>query len=281
LLVDLGPGRATLMADMLRALRNMPDFLGCLDVVLVEASEKLASVQRQRLADVPVSVRWVTQWSDVPAQRPVFVIANEFFDALPVRQFVMTERGWCERMVVAKADALGFALSPQPVSLLPGAGGGLASTGAVCEICPAATSLAEEIGGAVRTNGGAALIIDYGHEGRAYGDTLQAVRQHTRDDILTAPGEADLSVHVDFSALAEGARSGGAVPLGPAAQANFLRSIGIERRGALLAHSNPDSATEIAAAIERLTGPDAMGTLFKVLAIVPPGAPCPPGFGAC
>jgi NADH dehydrogenase [ubiquinone] 1 alpha subcomplex assembly factor 7 len=281
MLVDLGPGRATLMADVLRTLRSTPDFLESLEVALVEASEKLQSLQRERLADAPVAVHWVGQWSEIADERPVFVIANEFFDALPIRQFVMTDRGWCERLVLSTEGGLGFALSPQPVSLSLAGERGRASEGAVCEICPAASAIAEDIGVAIRKNGGAALIADYGHEGRGYGDTLQALRRQAREDVLAAPGDADLSVHVDFAALAHGVRRSGAVPYGPIAQANFLRAVGIEKRGEQLARSNPDKAAEIAAAIARLTGPDAMGTLFKVLAIAPAEAPVPPGFAQC
>jgi len=281
LLVDLGPGRGTLMADLLRALRSVPDFLDSTDVVLVEASAKLQSVQRERLADAPVSVRWVQQWDDVPANRPLFVIANEFFDALPIRQFVMTERGWCERMVTSQRDALIFALSPQPVAFPFHRNRGDAALGSVYEICPAANSLAEEIGLGIAANGGAALIIDYGYEQQGSSETLQAVRRHAYDDVLTAPGEADVSAHVDFVALAEGARRGGARVFGPVSQANFLRTLGIEARGKQLVRANPGQTAEIEAGITRLLGAEAMGSLFKVMCVVPPDAPTPPGFCRC
>ena len=279
LLVELGPGRGTLMADMLRALRGAPDFLNAVEIALVEASAKLESVQRDRLAHSPVSIRWLRNWDEIASDRPLFVIANEFFDALPIRQFVMTERGWCERMVIQEHDALKFALSPQPVPLSPLRGE--ASPGAVYEISSAAISFAEDIGRNVAANGGAALIIDYGHAGRGYGDTLQAVRSHARDDVLAAPGEADLSAHVDFSALAEAARRGGARAYGPVEQGSFLSSLGITTRGEQLARANPGQAREIDAAIARLTGAEAMGELFKVMSVVPRHAPAPPGFGGC
>lgn len=281
LLVELGPGRGTLMADMLRAIRGAPDFLNAIEIALVEASAKLETVQRERLAPAPVSICWLRNWDEVACDRPLFVIANEFFDALPVRQFVMSERGWCERMVVVGDEALEFALSPQPVPLSVHPSRGEASLGAVYEICPAAVSLAEDIGRNVAATGGAALIIDYGHAGRGYGDTLQAVRRHARDDVLAAPGEADLSAHVDFSALAEAVRRGGARTYGPVEQGSFLSSLGITTRGEQLARANPGWAREIDAAIARLTSAEAMGELFKVLSVVPRHAPAPPGFGGC
>jgi NADH dehydrogenase [ubiquinone] 1 alpha subcomplex assembly factor 7 len=278
ILVDLGAGRGSLMKDMLRALRSMPDFLDALEGVIVEVSAKLESVQRERLAVTAVPVHWVRQWSEIVQDRPLFVVANEFFDALPVRQFVMTERGWCERMVISASEALDLALSPQPVRLPICSARGETSMGAVYEICPAALSLAEEIGRAIVRSGGVALIIDYGHTGQGYGDTFQAMRRQTFDDVLAAPGEADLSAHVDFSALMDGARRGGARTHGPATQSDFLRALGIEERGERLARANPERAVEIEAAVARLTGAEAMGALFKALAITPPNAPVPPGF---
>lgn len=277
LLVDLGPGRGTLMADMLRAFRGT-DFIDEIEVILVEASEKLESVQRERLTGAPVSIHWVRQWDDIEMDRPLFVIANEFFDALPVRQFVMTERGWCERMVTSDGNALKFVLAPQPVPLPGSPGRGATPIGAVYEISFAATSLIDDMARKIVANSGAALIIDYGHDGQGYGDTLQAVRNQAYDDVLAMPGEADLSAHVDFSALAFVSRRGGAHAYGPIAQGEFLRNLGIETRGQQLARANPGHVADIESAIARLTGAAAMGELFKAMSIAPLDAPPPPGF---
>ena len=281
LLVDLGSGRGTLLHDMLRALQTEPDFLIALEVVSVEASAKLEAEQRERLANSPVPVRWVRHWNEIAADRPVFLVANEFFDALPIRQFVATERGWCERMMISRSGELGFALSPQPAPLTVSSNRGPTDSGAVYEICPAAQPLVEDIGRSISTNGGAALIIDYGHEGRGFGNTLQAVRRHEPDDVLAAPGEADLSAHVDFSALFQAAQNSGARAHGPVTQATFLQALGIGARGEQLARANPGHAAEVEIGVTRLTGAGAMGQLFKVLAITPPDAPVPPGFQPC
>lgn len=278
LLIEFGPGRGTLMSDMLRVFHGTPDFLEHLDVFLVEASAKLESAQRALLADAPVPVHWVRGWGEIVTNRPRFVIANEFFDALPIRQFVMTERGWFERMVTTKSDALTFALSPHPVPLPNGSGPRDAGLGAVYEICPGAVLLTEDIARGVAANGGAALIIDYGHDGQGYGDTLQGVSKHAYDEVLAAPGETDLSAHVDFSALARVVRRGGACAGGPVGQGDFLRKLGIETRRDQLARANPAHSAEIETAVGRLIGAEEMGNLFKALSIAPRGAPAPPGF---
>lgn len=278
LLIEFGPGRGTLMSDMLRVFRGIPDFLEELDVFLVEASAKLESAQRALLADARFPVHWVHGWSEIATNRPRFVIANEFFDALPIRQFVMTERGWCERMVTSRRDALMFALSPHPIPLPNDTARGDAALGAVYEICPGAVSLTEDLARTVAASGGSALIIDYGHGGQGYGDTLQGARNHAYDDLLAAPGETDLSAHVDFSALARVVRRGGARVHGPVGQGDFLRRLGIEMRRDHLARANPAHSLEIETAVSRLIDAEKMGHLFKVLSIAPPDVPAPPGF---
>jgi NADH dehydrogenase [ubiquinone] 1 alpha subcomplex assembly factor 7 len=280
-LVELGPGRGTLISDALHALRSVPALLDTLDVVLVEASPKMEDIQRAQLRDAPASVSWVRQWSEIAQDRPLFLLANEFLDALPVRQFVTTERGWCERVVVVSEDSLGFALSPIPVPLAIPAWRGTAEPGAVYEISPAAGALVEDISSAVSAQGGGALFIDYGHVGEGFGDTLQAVAEHRPVDVLASPGEVDISVHVDFTAMAESARRGGGRVWGPVAQSKFLRTLGIDLRADKLSATDSIHASGIRSAVTRLTDPNAMGALFKVMAVTAADAPRPPGFDPC
>jgi NADH dehydrogenase [ubiquinone] 1 alpha subcomplex assembly factor 7 len=276
-LVELGPGTGSLMEDALRAAKLAPEFRKAVDVVLVEACPALVARQRERLANAGVSVTWRSQFDDSLGDLPLFLIANEFFDALPIRQFVKTPRGWCENMVTADQN-LALALSPDPVPLDVPAERGEASDGAVYETSPASAALAEQIGRAIATHGGAALIVDYGYSRAGFGDTLQAVGEHQFKDVLATPGEIDLSAHVDFDALARAAERGGAASFGPVTQGELLAGLGILDRMMALRRLNPGGQQEIATAVDRLINPDQMGTLFKALAILPHGAPKPPGF---
>jgi SAM-dependent MidA family methyltransferase len=267
------------MNDVLHALRVAPDFLAAVDIVLVEESAVLRTLQRKRLEDAPVPVRWVRQSSEITVDRPLYVLANEFLDALPIHQFVKTDRGWCERMVtVNEAGNLDFALAPDPTPIAPTAERANDQTGIVYEISPAAQALAEEMSRAIAAQGGAALFIDYGHDESGFGDTLQAVHQHMPADVLRAPGGADLSAHVDFAAITRAVCTAPVRVYGPTSQGDFLQALGIEARGAALIGKNPAAAAEVAEAIERLTAASQMGTLFKALAIGPRDQPPLPGF---
>jgi NADH dehydrogenase [ubiquinone] 1 alpha subcomplex assembly factor 7 len=273
-LVELGPGRGTLMADAVRACKLVPDFIGSVEIVLVEASPVLRAKQRERLEGCGMRVSWSERLED--GGRPLLLIANEFFDALPVRQYVATERGWCERLVVADAQGgLAFALAPFPSSIGADAN---AIPGSVYESSPAAEALAEQIGRAIARHGGGALIVDYGYAERSSGETLQAVGRHQFKDVLESPGSIDISAHVDFAGLADAARHGGAQTFGPIGQGQFLESLGIGARAENLCQLNRAEASLIMQAVDRLVGPDQMGSLFKVLAILPPNTPPPPGF---
>ncbi|WP_119678046.1 class I SAM-dependent methyltransferase [Indioceanicola profundi] len=276
-LVELGPGRGTLMADALRATRRVPGFHQALRVHLVETSHTLRERQRQTLAGVEVT--WHDRLAEVPAG-PLLLLANEFIDALPIRQFERTTRGWAERKVgLDEEDSFTFLLDPRPGDTLVPPALRNADIGAVVEICPAGQAVAREAGERLAAHGGAALFIDYGYAGPSAGDTLQAMRGHAYAPLLEAPGEADLTAHVDFTALAEAARAGGAKSWGPVEQGSLLQSLGIAHRAASLKRvAAPDQADGIDAALDRLTGDAGMGRLFKALAVTGPDTSAPAGF---
>jgi SAM-dependent MidA family methyltransferase len=275
LLVELGPGRGTLMSDCLRAARTVPGFADA-EVHLVETSPVLRERQRHRLAGSTASFTWHARLSEVPPG-PAIMIANEFFDALPIRQFVRTQRGWCERLVGLADAKLAFGLAAEPEARMPAGG----RNGDVLEWAGVAIELTREIATRVVAHGGAALVIDYGFSTPAFGDTLQAVRRQAFADPLAEPGEADLTAHVDFARIAASARECGALVHGPVAQGDFLRALGIEARArALQAKASDAQKADIDSALRRLTDTtsDAMGALFKVLAIAHPALSALPGF---
>jgi NADH dehydrogenase [ubiquinone] 1 alpha subcomplex assembly factor 7 len=271
-LVELGPGRGTLMADALRATRGVPGFHANLELHLVEISATLK--ERQGLALAPFRPTWHERLDSVPDGASL-VVANEFFDALPVRQFERTDRGWVERMVgIASDGTLRFALAPGVTpyaSRLPDA-----PAGAQAEICEAGEAIAGLIGRRLRQHGGWALIVDYGDGQAGRAASLQAVRQHRRVDVLDSPGETDLSAHVDFTALA---RACGLPHFGPVPQGDFLRRLGAVRRAqALTKAASPAQARAIDAALARLIEPDQMGRLFRVMAVGDDTNGAPAGF---
>jgi NADH dehydrogenase [ubiquinone] 1 alpha subcomplex assembly factor 7 len=279
-LVELGPGRGTLMADALRAAKAAPEFLIGLEVVLVDASPVLREAQAEKLKDSGVPISWASHFDDNLGDRPLFLLANEFFDALPVRQYVKTRTGWRERMVVSKGEALEFALAPmpRPASAIP-ANRAAAPDGGVYEVSAAATALTTAIANVVAKKGGGALFLDYGYgEELGFGETLQAVGDHQFVNPLAEPGEVDLSAHVDFNALEEAARQGGAAVYGPIPQGAFLADLGITARADQLIAANPSAQASLLKAVARLIQPSEMGNLFKALAIVPHSAARPPGF---
>jgi NADH dehydrogenase [ubiquinone] 1 alpha subcomplex assembly factor 7 len=279
-LVELGPGRGTLMADILRAAAVAPEFTADLEVVLVEASPALQQVQADKLRGCGADISWQGQFDDRLGDRPLFLVANEFFDALPVRQYVKTERGWCERMVTALNGELKFALAPVPVPrpTIP-ADREAAPDGGVYEASPAATALAEDIARVIAVKGGAALVIDYGYtEASGFSETLQAVSGHRFADALAEPGEDDISAHVDFAALVQAGKRGGAAVSGPVTQGLFLANIGIVERAEQLMKANVENSRDLLSATERLIGHEQMGILFKVLALMPPAISDVAGF---
>ena len=280
-LVELGPGRGTMMSDALRAARVMPEFRQAAVVHLVEMSPALRTRQERTLADAGVTVLWHDTLADVP-DGPSILLANEFFDALPVNQAVKQSDGWHERVVTVDADGeLAFAVGSEPMryfgQTVPAAQRE-AEIGAIFEWRSDHAVL--EIGRRLAHGDGAALIIDYGHTQSAIGDTFQAVRGHQFADPLHAPGEADLTAHVDFEALAVSAETIGARVHGPLSQADFLVRLGLDKRAAALKRSAPlDTVAQIDAALERLTDPSprGMGGLFKVIGLSTPRYASLPG----
>ncbi|HYM73388.1 MAG TPA: SAM-dependent methyltransferase [Stellaceae bacterium] len=281
IVAELGPGRGVLMADFLRAAAGVAGFRDAIRLVLVEASPILRAEQQQRLA--AASPTWVTSIDDVP-EGELLLVANEFLDALPIRQLVRGRQDWAERLVAVDATGgLCFADGPESpaLSLLVPAERGDAAPGTIVEICPAAATLVAALAGRLQTRPGAALFIDYGHHGDARSPTLAAIGQHRAAGVLDAPGRADLSAHVDFAAVVAAARAAGAETYGPLPQGRFLRALGAEARVAgLWRRAAPAQRTALAAGLKRLIDPAEMGTLFKALAITSPGLPAPSGFDA-
>ena len=281
-LVEIGPGRGTLMADALRASARAPDFAAARRVHLVETSPALRALQQERLAGT--GAVWRETLDQLPSG-PALILANELFDALPVRQLVRRAGAWVERRVGLDEAQARFRFvaddRPSPAAVLVPAALADAPEGGLVEVSPATIELMDRLARRLVAQGGAALIVDYGPAHPVAGETLQALRAHRRHDVLDAPGETDLSAHVDFSTLARTAREAGAEVHGPLAQGTLLRALGIEARTeALAARAVPHRRDTLHAALARLTGADAMGALFKGLAVTAPGLPAPAGFEA-
>jgi SAM-dependent MidA family methyltransferase len=278
-LVELGPGRGTLMADILRVGRVSTPFLESIDIHLIETSPILEAAQRRTLAQSPRPISWSGDFSHTP-RGPLFVIANEFFDALPVRHFVRGVRGWSERLVgLDRRGELIFGAASEIEPDLDVR----AERGAVIEVGAIGQRLMAEIADRIVADGGAMLIVDYGYLETSLGETLQAVKRHSYVDPLAEPGEADLTTHVDFAALARAAKSGGAKILGPVTQGAFLRQLGIGQRAeALSRRATPEQRADIASALHRLaasgTARQTMATLFKAMAVTHPDMYDLPGF---
>lgn len=267
--VELGPGRGTLAADAVRAMQRA-EFAP--PVHFVETSPMLRAMQAQM---VPHAIHH-DGIDTLPADRPLIVVANEFFDALPIRQLVHTADGWRERMVDMADGRLVAAVGDQRFDAVVPEGLG---AGEVIETAPAAASIMRDLAARIVAQGGALLAIDYGYESVRAGDTLQAIRRHAFVDPFVAPGEQDLTAHVDFAALAEAARAEGAIAHPIVPQGALLDALGIAARATALAHAAPARQAEIEAAWRRLCAPDAMGMLFKTLAVTAPGWPVPAGSG--
>lgn len=269
--VELGPGRGTLARDVLAAARQHglePS------VHLVETSPALKALQ---IANVP-QAQWHHDLSTVPHKSPILLVANEFLDALPIRQLVKTEAGWRERMVGLQDGALVPVAGRQPFDAAVPEGQRDANPGTILETSPAAATVVHEVAARLADQGGAALFIDYGHAEPRFGSTFQAVRAHQMVDPFATPGEADLTAHVDFATLARIAESRGVRHFGTVGQGDFLRALGIDLRAQALAAAAPERAEQIAADRLRLVDPRQMGTLFKVMGLAGPTWPDSVGF---
>jgi len=270
-LVELGPGRGTLVVDALRVMAKV----GLSPPVhFVETSGALRAEQVARVA----CAIWHDDVSTLPDDVPLLIIANEFFDALPIEQLVRGAEHWHQRLVACQ-DTLFLPVTGKPVphDVIP-APLRDAEPGSIFETAPASVSIMRALAGRIVNQGGAALIIDYGYDGPALGETLQGVRGHQFANPFDAPGSIDLSAHVDFTTLAAAAAVEGARVSGPVSQRDFLGSLGIASRAAALARTARDRSDEIVAAHQRLTSPDAMGTLFRAVAVCAPEWPEPGGF---
>lgn len=273
-LAELGPGQGRLMADILRLGQRVPGFLEAAQVTLVEASPKLRAAQKARLQDwaLRLPFAWVDGPGDLP-QMPLFLVANEYLDCLPIRQFTHGAEGWAESCVGVDAHGQ-LAWARQPVSALMARSlPAQAPEGAVLELGAAANAVVAHLATQIAAQGGAALLIDYGGDG-GYGDTLQAIHHGQKSDPLAAPGQSDLTAHVNFKAVAEAASAHCAVSA-LAEQGAWLKSLGIEARAAQLeARLDAKAQARHRAVIHRLCAPEEMGALFKVIGLTPHGASC-------
>jgi len=281
--IELGPGRGTMMLDALRASQVIPGFRSAAVVHFVEISPALRERQQQAFAGAGVPVSWHETLDEVPREGPALILANEFFDALPIHQAVRKEHGWHERRIGIDAEGkFAFTIAPGPIahfdSILPPQVRA-APEGAIFEWRP--DYVVMDLARRVAASGSAALIIDYGHMQSSFGETLQAVGGHAFADVLTAPGECDLTAHVDFQALGQAADSMGCKVWGPITQSELLGRLGIRTRAAALkTNARPGKAAEIDAALARLIGHGrtGMGELFKAIAVADPKLGALPGF---
>ena len=267
--IELGPGRGVLMQDALRATAAIEGFHDAAQITLVETSPALRAAQAERVANAD----WAERLDDAPPGASL-MIGNEFLDCMPIRQFVLTEEGWREKLVgLNQADTLTFGLSaPLPAPETDD------EPGVVREIAPGLETLVYELERRLHAAPGRALFIDYGYAKSEGFDTLQALKRHKHADPLGAPGEADLTAHVDFGQLAHLALEAGLDVHGPISQAAFLAALGLSVRAEALKRAHPERADRINREHQRLTGESEMGALFKVICLSSPNLPPPAGF---
>ena len=278
MLAEIGPGRGTMMKDMLRAFSRLDAaFFAAVRIAMIETSQRLAGVQQETLGPMASSIVWSRSIDDLP-RGPLLIVGNELFDAIPIRQYVKTGSRWQERVVgLDEAGALAFmagAGALDPAWLPPGASD--VPDGAIVELAPAQAALMTRLAARIATDGGVAMFFDYGYLEPAVGDSLQALSNHAFVDPLVEPGKADLTAHVDFAALANEAKAQG-LDAHLMTQGDFLLGTGLlQRAGQLGAKADQTVRKRLQDEAERLAGPDGMGTLFKVLAVAPRGTVLPP-----
>ena len=276
-LVEIGPGRGTLMSDMLRTLGKLsPDLKETLPVHMVEVSPRLTDLQREKLAGTGFRIEWHQSLETLPIM-PMGIVANELFDAIPIRSFIKHGGHWHEQAVgTGEGDDLVFRSIPASLklSILP-TGHETQPDGSIFEHAPAREAMMQDIAGRVAESGAFGLFIDYGHSHSGFGDTVQAIKKHVFANPFEEPGEADLTSHVDFEALANAARHHGAQVSTVLEQGAFLTHLGINKRASKLANAQPHLRNAVETACERLTGKDQMGSLFKVMGIAAPNVSLP------
>ena len=277
-LLELGPGRGTLMQDALRATAKKSGFHHAMELHLIESSQTLRKQQDEKLS--VFLPRYIDDLFQLPAQ-PTLIIANEFFDALPIRQFEKTFQGWCERLITVDGDGLTFTIQPLDETMAKMIPDALreANPGTVYEISMPGMVLMRNLAKHIGAHGGALLVIDYGYAEYDGKPTLQAVSSHAFADVLANPGEDDLTALVDFTALKKAAQTQDVQVIGPVGQGEFLQALGIDLRAEQLKlHATPQQATDITSALHRLTDPSQMGTLFKAMAVTSKSLSDMPGF---
>lgn len=278
-LVELGPGRGTLMKDMLRATQHVAGFHDALCVVMVETSQTLKRLQQAVLTGSHSRISWQKDIHELP-EMPAIFVANEFFDALPIRQFVKTAQGLKEKLIDIHPDdkqKLCFVIQEIGIRLIKG--GAYSGDEVVVESSPAARGVVHEMARHLELYGGGGLIVDYGYTGGSRGNTLQAVKKHGFHPVLEEPGSADITAHVDFDMLAQAFADHDVATFGPLKQGEFLSRIGAEMRAeALLMRASPEQQEDIIGGLRRLMSPHEMGDLFKVLAFTSDARMVPAGF---
>ncbi len=284
ILAEAGGGRGTLLADALRAAKIMPDFLAQAELHLLEQSPIMRNLQKEQLAGF--SPHWhndIEELLKAAQNKPLFIIANEFLDALPIQQYIYTKNNWQERRIGKKEQAFCFVQGKKCTSPLPPHFHKKPKEGDIFETCPQAKAHIEKLSQYITQNGGGGLFIDYGSKKTDYGDSLQAVQSHQyfplNEKAQIKMGEADLTAHIDFETLSHIAKQNGAKVYGPIEQGYFLTALGIkERTATLCTHADKAQATLLQSGTKRLIGEAEMGTMFKAFALLPPHAPTPQGF---